>query len=120
MPPQPDCQGVYSKEGTVEDYLVSQKVAPYLQMEERYTALYRRMETKLAQLNKETKSNEQSAPQNTEKAAKLSGQTLYSPLLDIDATLESYCKKKGIKTPVDLEEMVNLHIKSIEDWLDKL
>ena len=120
MPPQQDCRGEYGKEGTVEAYLKSQKAAPYLRMEERYTALYRRMEAKLAHLIKETKSDKQAAPDNTGKATEVSGQALHSPLLDIDATLKIYCKKQGISPPVDLEEMVNLHIKSIEDWLNNI
>jgi len=120
MPPHPDCRGVYNKDSTVEDYLKSQEVAPYLRMEKRYTALYRKMETKLAHFKNETNGFEQVGPDNVGNATEVSGQALHSPLLDIDVTIESYCKKHGTKPPVNLEEMVTLHIKSIEDWLNKL
>ena len=117
MPPQPDCKGLYDKDSTVGEYLKSQGVAPYLRMEKRYTALYQQIETKLASIRKETTGFEQVNPDDVGNFTEVSGQTLQSPLLDIDATIESYCKKHRIKPPVNFEEMVTLHIKSIEDWL---
>jgi hypothetical protein len=51
LTPQPKTEGVYSKSGTVLDYLDQQQLAPFFEMSERYGKLYQRMVDLLEKLH---------------------------------------------------------------------
>jgi hypothetical protein len=37
---------------------------------------------------------------------------------DIDASLAEYCAAKGITPPKNIETVINLHIRAMEEWLE--
>lgn len=39
--------------------------------------------------------------------------------LDADAAVERYCARHAMEYPRDSTEVVNLHIHSIEEWIDR-
>jgi hypothetical protein len=110
LPPHPETEGTYGTDGTVDDYLRGQGVAPYLEVGARYAILYRRMEAALARLA-ETGATGGDLTVTSEDGAPL------SPFLDVDATVAAYCAERGRAVPTDLDETVSLHIEAVDAWL---
>ena len=110
LPPHPKTEGEYGSNGTVDDYLQAQGVAPFIAAGDRYGALYKRMSEALA-ARAETLGDE---PINVPEGGPLTS------WLDADATVAAYCGERGLPIPTDVEETVTLHIRAIEAWLDRL
>jgi Fe-S-cluster containining protein len=129
FPKQSGCEAESGTDGTIEDFLKSQEVAPYLVWARRYGALYRRMVSLLERLDVQAKVSVESHPgvpaaaEGTaeETPADLSGErTPLSSWQDIDASLAEYCAAKGIALPGVIDESIALHLRAIEEWLDDL
>ncbi len=111
LPPHPRTEGEYGANGTVDDYLRAQGVAPYLAAGDRYGAPYKRMEAALER--------RAAAGGGVEPIQMAAGEPL-TPWLDVDATVAAYCAERGLPVPTDLDETVTLHIQAVEAWLDRL
>jgi hypothetical protein len=111
LPPHPQTAGEYGTGSTVDDYLRTQGVAPYLAAGDRYEALYRRMEAALA-----GRSDTAGGIEPIEVAA----DKPLTPWLDVDAMVAAHCAARGLPIPTDLDETVTLHIRAVEAWLDGL
>ncbi len=129
FPPQPECEAVVGRDGTVESFLESQGVAPYLGWSRRYGELYRRMIGLLDRLDIQGKIDAPAADAPAEAAqagsgSAGSGQELdrapLSSWQDIDASLAEYCAAKGLALPREIDEAIALHLRAIEEWLDDL
>jgi Fe-S-cluster containining protein len=119
FPAQPDCEAVVGRDGTVETFLESQSVAPFLRWSRRYGELYRRMVGILERLDVVGKvdaaavSGSAGSGQEPDRAPLSSWQ-------DIDASLAEYCAAKGLAVPAEIDEAIALHLRAMEEWLDDL
>jgi Fe-S-cluster containining protein len=122
FPPEPGCGAKTGNAGTVEGFLESQGVGPYLEWSRRYGQHYRRMlglldrlgvEGKVEARTAETSAEGPAAPSPVESAPLSSWQ-------DIDASLTEYCPAKGIAVPAGIEESIDLHLTAMQEWLDGL
>ena len=119
FPPQPECEAVVGREGTIETFLGSQGVGPYFVWARRYGELYRRMIGLLDRLDGEGKFDE-SAEAEPATPEKEPARTHLSSWQDIDASLAEYCDAKGLKPPLEIDEAIALHLLAMEEWLDDL
>jgi len=119
FPPQPDCEAVVGRDGTVGAFLESQGVAPHLVWARLYGQLYRRMVGLLEGLEAEGGLDtpaDAAVPAQEEQPSRAP----LSSWQDIDASLAEYCGAKGSTPPQDLDEAVALHLRAMEEWLDDL
>jgi Fe-S-cluster containining protein len=120
MPLHPDCLGLIGTDGTVETYLESQGTLPYFQYDKVYTAVFKEIIGKLPELKPNVKTSSQGAdPAEMNSSAAAPG-SLLSPWLDIDASVSSYCRQKGIVKPERLDKIISLHIQALEEWIARL
>jgi Fe-S-cluster containining protein len=129
FPAQPDCEAEVGQDGTVETFLESQGVAPYLGWSRRYGELYRCMIGLLDRLDIQGKIDAPGAdaPAETARAGSESpgleqepGRVPLSSWQDIDASLAEYCAAKGLAVPAEIDEAIDLHLRAIKEWLDDL
>ena len=129
FPAQPECEAVVGRDGTVEIFLESQGVAPYLGWSRRYGELYRRMIGLLDRLDIQGRIDALAADVPAEAAQAGSGsagsgqepdRAPLSSWQDIDASLAEYCAAKGLAVPAEIDEAITLHLRAMEEWLDDL
>jgi hypothetical protein len=102
--PHPQTAGVYSKQGTVADYLEAQGAAPFMRAADEYATWLRRAVEVLEAL----------AGGDAEEAAQA------ADLLDMDAMIAAHCGKTGETEPLDIEARKALHLSLLAGWLDNV
>jgi hypothetical protein len=117
--PEPGCEAVRGREGTIETFLESQGIAPYFEWSRRYGDFFRRIVALLERLEDAGTLEGQAEGEIPEKAES-SVRPWLSDWQDIDASLAEYCAAKGIEVPVVVEDAIALHLKAMGDWLDDL
>jgi Fe-S-cluster containining protein len=125
-PQQSDCEAEVGHEGTIETFIESQGVGPYLEWSRRYGALYGRMAGFLNRLVAEGKVGDV-GPEGTTPAdsgsARLEQEPDRAPLSlwqDIDASLAEYCAAQGWAVLEEIDDAIALHLRAIREWLDDL
>lgn len=109
--PHPRSEGIYAGDGTVEDFLNSQGVSEYLRAADRYLQLfYRIFENMWADPDMPV--------QDTDTAASEIPASALSQWLDMDTAIANGCRKQDLPVPADLEQRMQLHIRSIEAALE--
>ncbi|NTV45422.1 MAG: YkgJ family cysteine cluster protein [Chlorobiales bacterium] len=115
--PHRECKGVYGKGGKVQSYLEEQGAIAFMEGADVYLnllwKLLKVLEDETADLEKQNViletvlnfSNEESEQQ--------------SPLVDMDAAIEAYCKEHGQPVPEDLQLKMVLHVQIIEGLISK-
>ena len=112
--PDPECQGIYGKDGKIRDYLESQGALPFMAAADRYLSLFWKLydvlqkdaiepANRIAVVNVFTGSSATAAEQ-------------YDILKDVDTAVTEYCKKTNSPFPNDIEEKISIHIRAIEAW----
>jgi Fe-S-cluster containining protein len=119
FPAQSECEAIVGSDGTVESFLESQGVAPYLGWSRRYGELYRRMMGLLDRLDIEGKIDAPAADVPAE-AAQAGSDSPLSSWQDVDASLAEYCAAKEIAMPTEIDDTIALHLLAMEEWLDDL
>lgn len=104
LQPHPQTEGCYGTEGTIGDFVESQGATPYFEASRRYLQLF----TKLA------------AAGALLEAAASADTGLDTHVLDVDATLATYCQSRGIELPTDPMLKIILHIEAVEAMLEAL
>ncbi len=117
--PEPGCEAVRGREGTIETFLESQDAGSYLKWARCYGDLFRRMVLLLERLESVGALDAPGEGESPEEAA-ASVHPHLSPWQDIDASLTEYCAVKGLAVPSGIEEAITLHIRAMEEWLDDL
>jgi Fe-S-cluster containining protein len=131
---QPDCEARAGREGTVETFLESQGVAPYLDWARRYGELYRRMIGLLDRLDVVGKVEVPADARATSDAPALAAPASDEPPAadpipdreplsswqDIDQSLSEFCAAKGLAVPEGIEDSITLHLRAMSEWLDDL
>ena len=112
----PNCQGVINQGGTIETYLVSQDLAPYLQIADLYLGLF----AKLAEaLSKEFfQEGLSSLPDWVYISPGDEPKVPFPNLLDIDQVIIGKGMGRGALASSDPYKKMIFHIKTIEEWLD--
>ncbi len=125
-PLQSDCEAEVGREGTIETFLESQGVGPYLEWSRRYGELYRRMVGLLDRLAVSGKVDAAAAggpgPADSRSAGpeQEPDRAPLSLWQDIDASLAEYCAAQGRAVPGEIDDAIALHLRAIEEWLDDL
>jgi hypothetical protein len=122
FPPHPDCGAEIGTAGTVESFLGSQGVGPYLSRSRHYGLLYRRMLGLLDRIGVEGRI-EAHAPNHAAGTRAGHAPVESAPLSswqDIDASLAEYCATKEMAVPAGIEETIDLHLAAMREWLDGL
>ncbi len=127
-PLQPECKAEVGRNGTIETFLESQGVGPYLEWSRRYGELYRRMVGLLERLAVQGKvDNDAGAFQGdppADSGSPESGQEMdRAPLSlwqDIEASLTEYCAAHGRAVPGGTDDAIALHLQAIDEWLNDL
>ncbi len=113
----PGCEGVYGLDGTVGQFLAEQGVLPYLEVADRYQALFYRMFDALQQVLP----TDSDLPDNAQNAMFRSDQAdmpAFMEWLDIDGAVKIYCAEHNLVPPDDIVRIVDLHVQAINQWLD--
>jgi len=108
---------VYGVGGTVEEYLRGQGVAPFFTMGDAYGEVYERMLAVLARLDP---SELDFRPERRAAISEMAAGSLGSAFLDVDATVDAYCAQHKSEKPTDVDNLVELHIKAVLEWLQTL
>jgi Fe-S-cluster containining protein len=107
---QPGSEGIYGEDGTVQDFLDSQDVAEFMQAADRYLQLFYRLFDSMW-----------SDPEMPDQDADISNADVPSldlaQWLDMDTAITNYCQAQGLAVPDNLEQRMQLHIRSIEAQL---
>jgi len=117
--PEPGCEAVRGREGTIETFLESQGVAPYFEWSRRYGDFFRRIVVLLERLEA-AGAIDMPAEGEVPEQAEASARPWLSAWQDIDASLAEYCAAKGIAVPAAVEDAIALHLRAMGDWLDDL
>lgn len=108
LAPKPMSAGVYCRGGTIEDFLDSQGVAPYIQASDEYYAWYCLAVEALEGNDGELPATGGEEPSGGDVSFGLD-------LLDMDLAVAAYCAKKQIPEPRDLEERKTIHLLTLHD-----
>jgi Fe-S-cluster containining protein len=121
--PKPDnCQAAIGTDGTIESFLESQGVGPYIEWSRRYSVLYKRMLGLLDRMGVEGNVGTRQDDQPGGVAAETIpvGAAPISTWQDIDASLAGFCSARGLTVPSGIEAAIDLHLAAIGEWLDGL
>lgn len=116
LAPHPETEGTYGTVGTVNQYLMAQGAAPYMEAVDRYLDVVGRMATVLRasmDAGLETRDEAQRTVDDL-----VTGIDLDVPAwLDMDPVVREYCHAKEIAEPDDLATRMELHIHALDEWL---
>jgi Fe-S-cluster containining protein len=118
IPPEPGCEGVPGKRGTVAGFLEKQGAPPLVEVVDRYLHLVGRMVAAL-----QAKIGGKPAAAARVRKACVAPVGAVAPVpgrLDMDPVVERYCREKGLPVPPDLPARTALHFKAIEEWIENL
>ncbi|SRR5579875_136093 len=104
-PPHPQTEGVYSRDGTIADYIATQDALAFMRAADQYVAWVRRAIEVLGA---------PPARGSGDGAEPLDG------LLDMDAAIAAHCAANGISEPNGLEARKDLHLEILHRQLEQL
>ena len=127
-PLQSECKAEFGRNGTIETFLESQGVGPYLEWSCRYGELYRRMVGLLERLAVQGKVDNAAgafhedppADSGSPESDQEMDRVPLSLWQDIEASLTEYCAAHGRAVPGGTDDAIALHLQAIEEWLDDL
>lgn len=119
LEPHPQTEGRYGTQGTVGDYLDAQGAEPFIRAADRYLNLFRELADSLAEQVARLAAPEREAVKGnfvrpTDDAAP------DSAWLDIDRTVDEYCRERGLEKPQDAERLLELHVEALSAWSRRL
>lgn len=119
LEPHPQTLGRYGTQGTVGDYLEAQGAVPFIEAADRYLNLFRELADSLARQAErlEVREREQVASSFARPAADAGPADAW---LDIDATLDAFCRERGLAKPDDARELMELHLRALRAWSETL
>ena len=122
-PLQSGCKAVAGREGTIDTFLNSQGIGPYLEWSSRYGELYRRIVGLLDRLDIRCKVGAEAGGPGRPGTAVQEQEHDREPLSswqDIDASIAEYCAAHGLEAPAEIDDTILLHLQAIKEWLDNL
>jgi Fe-S-cluster containining protein len=109
LEPVADSDGVYGEDGSIDDYLRSQGVGPFLLAADRYVEVLKRMLAALAR-RPDVGDLGDEAGEATRRAPAASDESL----LDLDAVVKRRCAERGVAEPRDVEGRTEMHLEALE------
>lgn len=111
LAPHPDSLGEYGIASTVDSYLETQEVKPYLHAEQTYMTLIQQLaEAAMHKLPEKPKKKDK-----YETAKELN----YTDwILDPNPIIVKYCLWKNIALPLETEQQLKLHIAALQAWVE--
>lgn len=106
--PHPETEGVYGRDGTIEQFLTQQGVQPFAAAADRYLAILQRL---FDAWRAGTADGGVDSGESDPSAGEL--------LLDLDRTVAAYCAARGLPEPVAIEQRMELHLAAIGAWLEQ-
>jgi Fe-S-cluster containining protein len=113
----PESKGVFGTAGTVDAYCAAQGLEDYLRRAREYIALHDRL---LAALNREAAEEAVDLAAPRHEIDHLSPGELASRWLDVDAVVAEYCRSHDRAVPTDVDEIIDLHQRALEEWANAL
>ncbi len=101
----------------MERFLEHQGALPYIAAADRYQALFYRLFDILQRLL-QTESDLSRQAEKAMFANNAADKPAFEEWLDVDAAVGRYCTRHDIAYPRDITEILNLHIQSIDQWID--
>lgn len=117
LEPHPQTAGVYGRDGTVDEFLSEQGLAPYFAMSARYGELYGRMTALLERI-----APDEAGRRDERRSAidDMDAGSVASRTIDVDDTVRTYCTARALPIPDDIEALVAMHIRVVNEWLDEV
>lgn len=107
--PHPETEGVYSRDGTIAEFLEKQGAEPFMQIADRYAQWLRSAVSALGMSIYDIDAD----PDNV-------GDESAFELIDMDTAVAAHCTAANIAEPIELEERVELHLKILNEGLKTL
>lgn len=108
LEPHPETEGEYGATGTVGDYLEAQGATPFLAAADLYLELFMKMADLLFEEIDRLASAEREAV--GERCVPPEKRAVFDAAwLDIDGTVERYCRPCGLSVPAEPEQLLELH-----------
>lgn len=124
FPKEEGCEAEFGTDGTIEGFLESQGVAPYIEWSVRYGQLYKRMLGLLERLDIQGKVSVEERPDappaETAVPEQVEDREPLSAWQDIDRSLAEYCAANGLAVPDGVDDAITLHLGAMKEWLDGL
>jgi len=105
--PHPQTEGVYSKDGTVADYIEAQGARSFMDAADKYADWVWRASEVL---------DRTSAGNGADHSQKEDGLTL----VDMDTAIEAHCKSRGTEEPTGVEARMLLHLFILDSYLETI
>lgn len=105
--PHPQTEGIYSKDGTIADFVEAQGALPFMRAADKYADWVWRAAEALA---RPSARNGADSGQEDE----------HLDLVDMDSAIDAHCKSKGIEEPKDIDARMELHLCILNDSLEAL
>jgi len=119
LEPHPQTEGRYGTEGTVSDYLEAQGAELFMQAADRYLNLFRALADSLSERFERLAEPEREAVERSfVRPADDAGPG--QAWLDIDRTVEQYCRERGLAKPAQSAHVMELHVQALSEWPSKL
>lgn len=115
LEPASGSDGVYGEDGSIDDYLRSQGVGPYLKAADRYVEQLGRMLAALA-LRPDVGDLREEATEATRRAPVAGDESL----LDMDAVVSRWCAERGVAVPRDVEDRTEIHLEALESFASRI
>ena len=109
--PHTDSAGEYGTASTVDSYLKTQDVKPYLHAERVYLKLIQKMANSAMQ-------EPLSKPKNKDHYETEMELNYTDWILDPNPVIVKYCNLKNSSFPLEIEQQLKLHIEALQAWVD--
>jgi len=110
----PQREGVRGQTGTVDAFLDEQGAHPYMDAANRYQAIFYRIFEALQRIIR----NDADLPEETRDAVAAGGPGRRPDImkwLDVDGMVSAACQNRNTSVPVEMDQLVTLHIASVEE-----
>ncbi len=122
IPPEPKTLGVYGKEGTVADYLKPQEIERHVWFADSYMNLYKKLLVRLRKNQSSAKKIRDlilaHLPIQQQLLSLLQQRELQQIVFNTDKLVPVFCEKRDLKVPQNAEQVCELHLQALDDWID--
>ena len=115
--PHPETEGIYGRQGTVQDFLAKQGAQPFIDAVDRYVAVVGRMANKIRSLMRQDSHGLGSEVKDVVEQFPDPESSDVPPCVDLDQAVERFCTRHHIPIPTDVENRMTLHIRAIDEWI---
>lgn len=115
MESEEGCQGLFSENSTIEQFLEEQDARPFMGAADRYLDLLWHLLERLKEQGAESSESE-TILKTVQIVSEGHSDEYDLSWMDMDRTLATYCENHGLSVPVDVEDKMKIHIKAVRSW----